>query len=185
MPGEQRVSALYSEPIFMGSQHMLWQFCRRHRHLVDLGPRRVYRSRHGCVDAVLHHLTQARFVAISGEPRFYSGDRIGEDARCSDAVFASCLATHPDAFDEPFPPRGVWPTCSRSEDPSLSQSIRRPSATRFVLENCFLSKNYKSPFQFRSFSRTFHVPLGAHVPPLSASNPLAVASRSVARASLR
>ena len=124
-------------------------------------------------------------MAIGDEPRFVLGAEIGEDARCSDAVFASCLATHPDAFDEPFPPRGVWPTCSEPEDPSLSQLILRSPTTRFVLENCFLSKNYESPLQFHSPSRTFHVPLRAHVPLLSASNPLAVASRSVARASLR
>lgn len=63
----------------------------------------MYISPHRCIDAVMHQLDAdgARFPMRTG-PRFVNTTifalRIREGARCSDAVFASCLAAQPDAF---------------------------------------------------------------------------------------
>ena len=71
-------------------------------------------------------------VHMARGPRFrLGGSEIGKDARCSDAVFALCLATRPDVFLNWFTPKGYPPHVRGfPKEPLLPCLIRRSSMTR-------------------------------------------------------
>ena len=121
---------------------------------------------------------------MATEPFSFHCPKIDEGVRCSDAVLASCLAAHPDAFHEPFPPKGVWPIAQASQ-PVLPLGSRRFLLAPNNLENRFPSRTYESPSPFFDLSQAFHKIFRAHVSSNFASDPLVAVPLCDTRVSLR
>ena len=154
--------------------------------IVDPCPIAVYLLGHRCIDAALHYLTagsgriwrtgpvfvseRARsdricrnsaicFTGITVGGRFsgvFRGIKTGKDARCSDAVFALCLAARPDVFLIWFTPKGYPPhVLGFPKEPSLPCLIRRSSMTRCTRDQLPIHIGFEKPIRICCCPQTF------------------------------
>ena len=121
----------------------MWNVAGNARHIVDSLESAVYGVAHRCVDAVSinwrrdpaeHRRIPFSFRQTRIDRNLVIGK--GKGARCSDAVRASGLATHPDAFPNWVSLAGALARCA----PVLANLRRRPgSENPFATTTCDLA----------------------------------------------